>query len=158
MYAPAATVHLVPRPDMSLRLKLSENSTPDGGGGGGGVPPSVPPSGTPESVPASGTPASVPASGTPASVPASGTPASVPASGTPASVPASGTPASGTPPSGAPPPPPIAVRAKSSNQVPAASVVRPAAPAEVIACAVLSVTVSLSTPLTVAVSLTGPAP
>src|SRR2546430_14400349 len=133
MYAPAATVHLVPRPDMSLRLKLSENSTPDGGGGGGGVPPSAPPSGTP------------------ASVPASGTPASVPASGTPASVPASGTPASGTPPSGAPPPPPIAVRVKSSNQVPAASVVRPAAPAEVIACAVLSVTVSLSTPLTVAV-------
>src|SRR5437660_11501016 len=149
MYAPAATVHLVPRPDMSLRLKLSATSTPDGGGGGGGVPPSVPPSGTP---------ASVPASGTPASVPASGTPASVPASGTPASVPASGTPASGTPPSGAPPPPPIAVRVKSSNQVPAASVVRPAAPAEVIACAVLSVTVSRSAPLTVAVSITGPAP
>src|SRR5437667_2633961 len=149
MYAPAATVHLVPRPDMSLRLKSSENSTPDGGGGGGGVPPSVPPSGTPASVPASGTPASVPASGTPASVPASGTPASVPASGTPASVPASG-----TPPSGAPPPAvPIAVSLKSSNQVPAASVVRPAAPAEVIAWAVLSVTVKRSTPFTVAVSV-----
>src|SRR5437660_1125309 len=131
MYAPAATVHLAPSPDRSFRLKSSKNSTPDGGGGGGGVPPSVPPSGTPASVPASRTPASVPASGTPASV---------------------------TPPSGAPPPPPIAVRVKSSNQVPAASVVRPAAPAEVIACAVLSVTVSRSAPLTVAVSITGPAP
>ncbi len=83
-------------------------------------------------------------------VPASGTPAS----GTPASVPASG-----TPPSGAPPPAvPMLVSLKSSNQVPAASEVRPAAPEEVIACGAASVTESLSAPSMVAVSVTGPVP
>src|SRR5207249_652404 len=112
-------VQLGPSPDRSLRLKLSEKSTPAGGGGGGG-----------------GIPASLPASGAPASgVPASG----VPASGTPAS----GVPASGTPPSDPPPPPPpvpSAVSLKSSTQFPETRLVMPAKPAAVIAAELPSLT------------------
>src|SRR2546421_5494945 len=119
-------VHFAPSPALSLRLKASEKSTPEGGGGGGGVP----------------------ASGTPPSLPASGTPASLPASGTPASLPASGVPPSVAPP---PLPVPVEVNLKSSNQTPALRDVSPALPAPVMACALTSVTLNLLVPFTDAV-------
>src|SRR5438477_13046221 len=99
----------------------------------------------------------------PSVVPASGGPASGgPASGGPASGgPASGVPASGVPASPPPPPPPagtVAVSVKSSNRIPDIVAAIPAAPLPVYADALESVALSLGTPFTYPVSVTGNAP